>query len=243
MWFKYRDGQPWVLKDINLVIKPRENIAVVGLNGSGKSTLIKLLARFYDPQKGEILVDRKNLQTYNLHSWRKNLSVLFQEFESYPFSAMESIGYGDVERLGSLEEIKNAAEKTGMHEFIENLPLKYKNPLDPVFEKGVRPSAGQAQRIGISRMLFRKNSNVVIMDEPTSSVDPEAEEKIFKELIRVTKNKILIFVTQRFSTVRLADRIMVVDKGKVTEEGTHDSLMKLDKKYAKLFTLQAKAYQ
>lgn len=243
VWFKYRDSQPWVLKDVNLKINKKENVALVGLNGSGKSTLIKLIARFYDPQKGEVLVDKVKLASYDLETWRNNLSVLFQEFESYPFSAKESIGYGDVSRINNIEEIKEAAKKTGMDEFIEGLPKKYNNPLDPVFEKGVRPSIGQAQRIGISRMLFRKDANIVIMDEPTSSVDPEAEEKIFQELIKETKDKILIFVTQRFSTVRLADRIFVVDKGKIIEHGTHKKLIKFDGKYAKLFNLQAKAYQ
>ncbi len=243
VWFKYKDGSPWILKDINFSIHPKENIAIVGLNGSGKSTLIKLLARFYDPQRGTVLVDSQDMKDLNLKKWRSELSVLFQEFETYPFSAKESIGYGDVSRLSKLAEIKEAAKKTGMHDFIEDLPLGYNNPLDPVFEKGVRPSIGQLQRIGISRMLFRMNANVIVMDEPTSSVDPEAEEKVFRELIKEAKDKILIFVTQRFSTVRLADRIFVVDKGKIIEQGSHKELMKVDGKYASLFNLQADAYK
>lgn len=242
VWFRYRDDQPWILKDLNIKVSSKENVALVGLNGSGKSTLIKLVARFYDPQKGKVEVDGVSMNKLNLTKWRKMLSILFQEFESYPFSARESIGYGDVGRMKYLGEIKTAAKKTGMHEFIEALPRKYSNPLDPVFEKGVRPSLGQAQRIGISRMLFRKNSGIVIMDEPTSSVDPEAEEKIFSELVNETKDKILIFVTQRFSTVRRADRILVMDEGKIIEDGSHEELMSNDGLYKKLFTLQAKAY-
>lgn len=243
VWFKYTKKQDWTLKGISFVINPKDNIALVGINGAGKSTLIKLLARFYDPTKGEILVNGVDLKEYNLASWRKHMAVLFQEFESYPFSAKESIGYGDVENFKGLQEIRQAAEMTGMHGFIDKLPLKYKNPLDPQFDKGVKPSTGQRQRLGISRMLFRKNAQVIIMDEPTASVDPQAEEDIFKELVKHASDKILIFVTQRFSTVRLADRIFVMDDGKIIEQGTHKELIELDGKYAHLFKLQAKGYQ
>jgi len=243
VWFKYRDDQAWTIKGVSFRIRPKENIALVGLNGAGKSTIIKLLARFYDPQKGKILVNGKNIKEYNLSSWKKQLAVLFQEFETYPFSVQESIGYGDVNRLNEIEEIKDAIKRTGMTDYVESLPKKYKNPLNPQFDKGVMPSAGQMQRLGISRMLFRKNANVLIMDEPTSNVDPEAEEEIFQELVTMAKNKILIFVTQRFSTVRLADRIFVVGNGKIVEEGTHEQLMKRNRKYAKLFKLQAKGYK
>ena len=243
VWFKYKEDQPWILKGLNLKFSPKENLALVGLNGAGKSTMIKLLARFYDPNKGDIFVGGVNLKDVDLKSYRQQLAILFQEFETYPFSVIDSIGFGDVSRIKNIKEIKQAAEATDMAEFIESLPLKYKNPLEPAFEKGVKPSGGQAQRIGIARMLFRKNAKLLIMDEPTSSVDPEAEEKIFSQLIKQSENKILIFVTHRFSTVRLADRILVMSHGKVTEEGTHEHLMKLDRKYAKLFNLQAKGYK
>lgn len=243
VWFRYKKGQAWVIKGVSFKIGPKENLALVGLNGSGKSTLVKLLARFYDPQKGKILINGHNIRDVDLASWRAQLAVLFQEFETYPFSAAETIGYGDVERLNKLSEIKEAAKITGMHEFIESLPLKYSNPLDPQFDKGVRPSLGQGQRLGISRVLFRVRANVIIMDEPTASVDPEAEEKIFKELVSKAKNKILLFVTQRFSTVRLADKILVMDRGRLIENGSHEELMNLGGKYAKLFNLQARAYQ
>ena len=243
VWFRYKENQKWVMKGVNLQIGSGEKMAVVGLNGAGKSTLIKLLARFYDPQKGEVLVNGVNLKEYDLGIWRKKLAVLFQEFENYPFSVNESVGYGDVERIDDLEGIKEAVTKTGMDDFVEKLPKKYENPLDSEFEGGVRPSIGQIQRLGISRMIFRKNAGVIIMDEPTSSVDPEAEEKIFGELVELAKDKILIFVTQRFSTVRLADRVIVIDGGRIVENGTHKELMKEDGEYARLFNLQAKGYK
>lgn len=243
VWFKYREEQPWVIKGLSINIKPGDRIALVGENGVGKSTLIKLIARFYDPQKGSVLVGDKEISKINLAQWRARLGVLFQEFERYPFSGRETIGYGDVERIKNLSEIKEAARKTGIYEYIESLPLRWENPLAPQFEKGVKPSIGQWQRLGISRMLFRKDADILIMDEPTSSVDPKAEEKIFNELMKKTKGKILIFVSQRFSTVRRADKILVMDKGKIIEQGTHEQLMKKEGLYEELFSLQAKRYQ
>ncbi len=243
VWFRYRRGKPSILKDMNFIIKPGEKIAIVGKNGAGKSTLIKLLARFYDPTKGEVLINGKSLKNYDITDWHDSLAILFQEFEKYPFSAHDTIGYGDIGRINAREEIEEAAKKTNIDEFIENLELKYKNPLDPQFEKGVSPSTGQWQRLGISRMLFRSRARILIMDEPTSNVDPEAEEKIFKELTTKVEGKILIFVTQRFSTVRMADRIFVVDKGRIIEAGTHEEMMKQKGSYARLFNLQAQGYK
>lgn len=243
VWFKYRDDQNWIVKDTSFKINPGERVALVGENGVGKSTLIKLLARFYDPQKGEIIVGEHNLRDVNLPGWRSKLGVLFQMFETYPFSARESIGYGNVDRMNNLSEIKEAAKKSEIAGYIENLPLGWDNPLAPEFNKGVNPSIGQWQRIGIARMLFRKDADILILDEPTSNVDPKAEEKIFNELLKRTEGKILIFVSQRFSTVRRADRILVMDKGRIVEDGSHESLMEKGGLYEELFTLQAKAYQ
>ena len=240
--FRYRKDNPWVLKGVNFEIKEGEKIALVGENGAGKSTLIKLIARFYDPTRGAVTVSGENLKEIDVLSWRNKLAILFQMFELYPFSAKHAIGYGDINRMGNLDEIKEAAKKTGIHDYIENLPMKYNNPITPEFEKGVQPSIGQWQRFGISRMLFRKQAEILILDEPTSNIDPEAEEKIFTELKKITTDKILIFVTQRFSTVKIADRILVMSKGKVVEQGTHEELMKKKGKYAKLFNLQAEAY-
>lgn len=243
VWFRYREDTPWILKDVNLKIKPGERLAIVGENGAGKSTLIKLLARFYDPQKGNIFVGEDNLKDISVTDWHRHLAILFQKFEVYPFTARESIGYGDVERVENLEEIKKAANKTGIDKFIESLPLKWENPLAVDFEKGIDLSIGQWQRVGISRMLFRQKSELLILDEPTSNVDPKAEEAIFKTLTKKAQDKILIFISQRFSTVRDADQILVIEQGKITEKGTHSQLMKFGGIYAELFNLQAKGYQ
>jgi len=243
VWFKYNKDQKWILKDVNFLIEPGEKIAIVGENGEGKSTLIKILAGFYTPDKGEVIVCGKNLREVNLSQWRNRLAVLFQEFELYPFTVREAIGYGDIDRMDDLQAIEKAAEKTGIDGFVNGLPLKFENPLSPDFEHGVHPSIGQMQRIGISRMLFREKARVLILDEPTSSVDPKAEAKIFNELVGISKDKLLIFVTQRFSSVRIADKIFVVAGGKIAETGTHQELMQLNKRYAKLYNLQAEGYR
>ncbi|OGM23507.1 hypothetical protein A2691_00435 [Candidatus Woesebacteria bacterium RIFCSPHIGHO2_01_FULL_39_23] len=243
VWFRYRMDKPWIINGVSFKVAPGEKIALVGENGVGKSTLIKLIARFYDPQKGDVLINSKNLKDYSVRGWRRNLAVLFQKFETYPFTARESIGYGDIKNVEKLKAIRRVAQETGMDKFIESLELQYENPLTPEFEKGIDPSIGQWQRIGISRMLFRTRAKILIMDEPTSNVDPKAEEAIFKTLLKKTKGNILIFVSQRFSTVRNADRILVMDKGRIVESGTHEELMKLGGLYHELFTIQAKGYR
>lgn len=243
VWFKYAEDKDWILKGINLDLVPGERIAIVGENGAGKSTLIKLLTRFYDPSKGILELDGKDVKLLNYEYYHKRFAVLFQDFEAYPFSVIDTIGFGDVRRIEDIEGIKAAAKKADIDGFVESLPLKYENPLNQQFEKGVQLSGGQWQRFGIARMLFRENADILVLDEPTSNVDPEAEEKIFNELLKKSKSKILIFVSQRFSTVRRADKILVVDKGKIIEQGTHEELMKLQGKYERLFNLQAKGYR
>ena len=242
VWFRYKEDQPWVLSGINLKIKAKDNLAIVGENGAGKTTLIKLLCRFYDPQKGEILIDKVNITEFDRGDLWKNIGILFQNFEEFPFTARESIGYGRIQEVANLELIRNAAKKSAIDDYLNSLPLKYETPLDPDFDKGVRPSAGQWQRIGLARVLLR-NAAILILDEPTSNVDPKSEEEIFEKIIKFAANKNLILISHRFSTVRRADKICVMDKGKIVEYGTHEELMKKKGIYAELFTLQAKSYQ
>jgi ATP-binding cassette subfamily B protein len=243
VWFRYKEDQDWIVKGISLKIDQGEKVALVGKNGVGKTTLIRLIARFYDPSKGKLMINGNDLKEFDLGGWRRDMAILFQDYTNYIFSAHESIGYGDIFRIDDKESIKLAAKKADIDEYIEGLPLKYNTPLNPRFGNGVRPSTGQLQRIGIARTLFRENANVIILDEPTSNVDPKAEEKIFNELLKKTDEKIFVFVSQRFSTVRRADRILVMDKGKIVEDGSHEELMEKKGLYEELFSLQAKVYQ
>lgn len=243
LWFKYLKKGPWVIKGLDLVVRPGETIAIVGENGAGKTTLAKLLCRFYDLNKGKISLESISIKNLEKESLYKQYSILFQNFEGFPFSARESIGFGNIEKVADLKEIKKWAKKVDIHQFISSLPLKYETPLVRDFEKGTEPSTGQWQRIGLARTLM-KQAPIVILDEPTSNVDPKAEEKIFAEIKKLAgKKRILIFISHRFSTVRRADKIYVMDKGKFIEQGSHQELMKLNGKYAKLFIAQAKYYQ
>lgn len=242
VWFKYPNSDSWVLKGINFSIGAKENLALVGENGAGKTTMVKLLSGFYKPTKGEILVNGVNIFKYNQTKYWKILGVLFQDFSWYPFTARESIGIGNTREVSKVQKIKKAAKLTGVDRFIEKLPLKYENPLAKEFDRGVEPSKGQWQKIALSRILFR-DAKIVVLDEPTSNVDPQAEEEIFEKIIKLTSDKILILISHRFSTVRKADKILLIDSGKVIETGSHQELMKLQGEYFHLFNLQARGYQ
>jgi len=242
IWFRYKEDQPWVLRGLNLKMAANQSLAIVGENGVGKTTLIKLLCRFYNPQKGEILIDGINLREFNREKLWDNFAVLFQDFGNYPFTARESVGYGKIEEVNNLDLIIKSAKETSIHDFINKLPLKYENPLSPELEKGIDPSRGQWQRIGLARVLIR-NAQISILDEPTSSVDPKSEEEIFNKITKFVKGKILILISHRFSTVRRANKICVMKKGKIIEEGNHQELMEKKGIYAELFELQAKGYR
>lgn len=240
--FKYPGGDDWILKDVTFDISPEQNIAIVGKNGAGKTTLVKLLCGFYKPTKGKITIDSHDISLLNKAAYWKRLSVLFQDFEGYNITARESIAVGNILKIGDTVRLKKYAQLVGINDWIEHLPNKYDNSLSREFEKGVTPSSGQWQRIAIARALF-KDPEFLVLDEPTSNVDPEAEEQIFNKILDIGKKKIIVFISHRFSTVRRADKIIVLDKGTIIEQGSHSELMQLDKKYARLFQLQAKSYQ
>lgn len=241
LWFKYPNSKSWIIKDMSFEIKKGENVALVGENGAGKSTLLKLLLGFYVPDKGRVLIDDVDIFEYSPESYLRIVSAMSQDFHLYPFSAKESIAYSQLSRINDAISIKQAAQKAQIDDFIDSLPLKYENPLSKDFD-GVDPSGGQIQRIVIARTLF-KDAKILLFDEPTSNVDSKAEEKIFNTIIDSTSKQIVILVSHRFSTVRRADKIILLDDGTVAEHGTHNELIRKKGKYAHLFNLQAKSYQ
>lgn len=238
--FSYADG-PSVLKNVSFIINPGENVALVGENGAGKSTIIKLICRFFDVTGGEILINGENIKSLSLENWYKFLSTLFQDFVDYHFSVRENILLGNPEKNDEAEMVK-AAKQSGAHSFIEKLPKGYDTILGREFENGHELSIGQWQKLAIAR-AFYEGAPVLILDEPTSSIDSEAEFEIFNNLEREYKNKTLLLVSHRFSTVRNANKILVLENGQITESGTHKQLLKKNGKYARMFLAQAKGYE
>ncbi len=235
--FKYTDR--YVLRNVSFIVQPGESIALVGPNGAGKSTIIKLLCRFYDVDEGEILINDVNLKDIALENWYSFLGTLFQDFVQYHFTVKENIQLSSDTQNEEL--IKKAAKQAGIDEYIEKLPEKYDQRLGREFE-GEELSGGQWQKLAIAR-AFYESAPVLILDEPTSAIDAESEFEIFSNLEKHYTNKTLIFVSHRFSTVRNAHKIFVIDEGKVIEEGSHEQLMKNNKRYSKMFKIQAKGYE
>ncbi len=231
-----------ILQNFSLTINPGEKVAFVGENGAGKSTIIKLLARFYDVDQGEILINDINIKNLDLENWYHFLGILFQDFNRYEHTVKENIYFGKVHADLNMKKIIEAATAAGAHSVVEKLPKGYEQILGKMFEGGIELSGGQWQKVALSRAFFR-NAPILILDEPTASIDARAEAEIFTKVEKLSKNKTVVIVSHRFSTVRNADKIYVIDQGKVTEFGTHEELIKLDGQYATLFKLQAKGYQ
>lgn len=240
--FSYPGSEIKILKDFSLTINPGEKIAFVGENGVGKSTVIKLLVRFYDVSEGEILINGVNIKDVDLDKWYDNIGVLFQDFNRYDHTVKENVHFGKVSQEADLQKIITASMAAGAHSFINQYEKGYETMLGKVFEGGVEPSGGQWQKLALARAFFR-NAPVLVLDEPTASIDAKAESEIFSKVEKLSKNKTVVIISHRFSTVRNADKIYVVDEGRIKEFGTHDQLMKIDGQYAKLFKLQAKGYQ
>ncbi len=241
--FKYPGREEYAIDGITTTINPGEHIAIVGENGAGKTTLIKLLMRFYDITEGEVDIDGIHIKDLDLDSWYKKVGAIFQDFNNYHFDAKTNIAAGDITRLNDFDAVIRASKKSGAHEFIEGYENKYDQILSRAFEGGMRPSTGQWQRIALARAFF-KDAPILILDEPTSAIDPKAEFEIFENLFEFTKGKTVIIISHRFSTVRNAQRILVLNKGKVIEEGSHEHLLSLDNGvYKTAFELQKKGYE
>ena len=241
--FKYPNSDRYVLQDMNIEIKPGEKIAIVGENGAGKTTLVKLLSRFYKVDKGGIYLNDENINDIKIDSWYKNLGVLFQDYNTYSsLTLKENILLGDSHREPDEGKMEMAANRANVNSFIFDYKNGYDQVLSEKFKGGTRPSTGQWQKIAIARFFYR-NSPVVIFDEPTASIDAVSEAEIFGQIYEFFKDKTVIIISHRFSTVRNADKIYVLDDGKIAESGNHAQLMKLKGKYHKAFTIQAEGYK
>ena len=240
--FRYPKTERDILKNFSLIIKPGEKIALVGENGAGKTTIIKLLLRFYDATNGEILIDGVNIKELSLEQWHKHIGALFQDFIKYQFTFRENVSFGNLEEKNKEELLKDAISKSGAADYLKNLPDGLDQVLGKMFDRGIDLSGGQWQKLALARAFFR-NAPLLILDEPTSAIDAKAEYEIFENVQKLQKDKTVIIISHRFSTVRNADRILVLDGGKIIEEGSHEKLMKENGLYAELFNLQAKGYK
>ncbi|MGB8222586.1 MAG: ABC transporter ATP-binding protein [Polyangiales bacterium] len=241
--FTYPGAEAPALREVSLHLHPGRKLALVGENGAGKTTLIKLLTRLYRPTEGRILLDGLELDAWDLDVLRRRVGVIFQDFVRYQLPAGENVGVGDVRAFSDTERWQTAAEKGMAHEFIERLPKGYQTQLGRWFDQGRELSLGQWQKIALSRAFMRDEADILVLDEPTASMDAEAEATVFERFGRLAENKMVILISHRFSTVRIADEIVVLEHGQVTERGTHESLMREDTHYARLFTLQAAGYR
>lgn len=238
--FTYPGASEPALQKLNLKIDGGRKVAIVGENGAGKSTIIKLLMRFYKLDSGQLLINGEDILDINIKSWLEQVATLFQEFNHYPLTIEENISISSDKKDD--KRVQAAASLAGSDSYIEELPHKYKTYLDPAFKNGVEPSGGMWQRIALSRAFYR-NANVIILDEPTSAIDAKAEYEIFNNIFSEHDGKTALIISHRFSTVRKADRIVVIEHGKIIEDGTHKDLLSLGGTYAEMFNKQAEGYR
>ena len=239
--FSYPDTDKLILDGISFSIKPNKKLAIVGENGAGKTTLIKLLTRLYDPSKGNILLNGQDLRDYDLNELRDSMSIVFQDFARYDVSVEDNIGWGRVKMMDNKDLIRQAAIDGGVHSAIEALPSGYETILGRTFEEGVDLSGGEWQNIAIARAFFADRP-LLILDEPSAALDAFNEQALYERIMKLGTSKTVVFISHRFSTVRMADEIVVVDNGKIVEQGSHYELMKIDGKYRHMFSRQASRY-
>lgn len=242
--FRYPGSDRAVLDGLELVIPARRCTAIVGLNGAGKTTLVKLLARLYEPTDGRLLVDGIDVRSFGVDDWRRQIGVIFQDFNRYELTAAENIGFGAVELRDNRERVREAARRAGVLATLEHLPKGLDTPLARQYEDGTELSGGQWQRVAIARALFalENGASILVLDEPTAALDVRAEAAFFEKFVDVTRGATAILISHRFSSVRHADNIVVLEGGRVVEQGSHDELLDLNGRYAELFRLQAERF-
>jgi ATP-binding cassette subfamily B protein len=241
--FRYPGSEAAALEHVTLQLQPGASLALVGENGSGKTTLIKLLTRLYQPTSGRILLDGQDLAEWDEQALRARIGVIFQDFTRYQMLVGENVGAGDERYFEDETRWREAAGKGRADEFIETLPAGYQTQLGKWFKDGRELSGGQWQKIALSRAFMRTRADILVLDEPTAAMDAQAEAEVFEHFRQLAEGRITILISHRFSTVRMADQIAVLDRGRIVERGSHEELMKLNGSYAHLFTLQARGYR
>ena len=240
--FRYSNSEQWANRYLNFTLKAGETLALVGENGAGKTTLVKLLARLYDPSEGRILLDGYDLREYDLTELRTHTGVIFQDYLRYQMPVSQNIAAGNIREKENRELIMASARQSLADAVVQRLPGKYDQPLGKRFNQGVELSGGEWQKIALAR-AYMKEAQLLILDEPTAALDARAEFEVFQRFSELTKGKTAVLISHRFSTVRMADRILVLDRGELLEVGSHQELLAMNGRYAELFRLQAKGYQ
>jgi ATP-binding cassette subfamily B protein len=241
--FTYPEAEQPALEHVSLHLTHGSSLALVGENGSGKTTLIKLLTRLYQPTSGRILLDGQDLAEWDEQALRERIGVIFQDFNRYQMLVGENVGAGDERYFDDETRWREAAAKGMASEFIETLPASYQTQLGKWFKDGRELSGGQWQKIALARAFMRTRADILVLDEPTAAMDAQAEADIFEHFRQLAKDRITILISHRFSTVRMADQIAVLDRGRIVEHGSHEALMQLNGRYAHLFALQARGYR
>jgi ATP-binding cassette subfamily B protein len=240
--FRYPGSSRLILNGLNFYLRPGERVALIGENGEGKTTIVKLLTRLYDPFEGQVLLDGVDLREYNLEDLYREIGVIFQDFMRYEMTARENIAVGRIEQIDNLELIEQSAQKSMADDVVGKLPAGFNQMLGRRFEGGVDLSGGEWQKVALARAYLR-DAQVLILDEPTSALDARSEYEVFQRFAELTAGKMALFISHRFSTVRMADRIVVLENGRIAEEGDHDALTRLGGRYAEMFELQAASYR
>ena len=240
--FRYPGSSRLVLNGLNFHLRPGERVALIGENGEGKTTIVKLLTRLYDPAEGQVLLDGVDLREYSLEDLYREIGVIFQDFMRYEMTARENIAVGRIEQIDNLQLIRQSAHKSMAEDVVGKLPSGYEQMLGRRFDGGVDLSGGEWQKVALARAYLR-DAQVLILDEPTSALDARSEYEVFQRFAELTTGKMALFISHRFSTVRMADRIVVLENGRIAEEGDHDALTQLGGRYAEMFELQAASYR
>jgi len=241
--FHYPGKESWALRHVDLTIAPGDSIALVGENGAGKTTFVKLLAGLYEPSEGRIVLDGRDLSTWDPEQLRQRFGVLFQDFNKYQLKLRENIGLGSVDHLTDEARLERAAERGGAGELLKTLPGGLDAALGHWFEKGSELSGGQWQKVALARAFMREEADILVLDEPTAALDAESEHAVFERFRELAKGRTTIVISHRFPTMRMAKNIIVIEQGQIVERGSHELLLAQGGKYARMFKLQAQGYQ